>query len=160
MPLRFRRPDPTLLIASAIIAICLVAMGYALDMAVTGDEGNQLPVAVEQIDPVRAATQVPAQTQVFVDLLPGYTGVLVIDGLELETVDLDELRSQTKPGQQVEVPPTTIYEPGNATLTFHPVEGSAISSFSQGEHVVEVIYWKVVEGRERAHTFSWTFSVF
>ena len=148
------------MIASAIIAVCLVAMGYALDLAVTGEEGNQLPEAVEQIDPVRAATQVPAQTQVFVDLLPGYTGVLVIDGLELETIDLDELRSQAKPGQQVDVPPTTIFEPGNATLTFNPVEGSAIPTFTQGEHVVEVIYWKVVEGRTKAHTFSWTFSVF
>ncbi len=160
MPLRFRRPDPTLFIASAIIAVCVVAMGYALDLAVTGDEGTKLPAAVEKIEPVRAATQVPAQTEVFVDLLPGYTGVLVIDGLELETVNLDELRSQTKPGQQIDVPPTTVYEPGNATLTFNPAEGSAISSFTQGEHVVEVIYWKVTEGRAQAHTFSWTFTVF
>jgi hypothetical protein len=30
---------------------------------------------------VRNATQIPAQTR-FVDLLTGYTGVLVVDGLE------------------------------------------------------------------------------
>jgi len=149
-----------LLVVSAIIAVCIVAMGYALAIAVTGDEGEGLPVAIEKIDPLRSATQVPAQTQVIVDLLPGYTGRLVIDGLELETVNLDELRSQVKPGQQVTVPPTTVFEPGNATLTFDPSADSSIPKFEQGEHLVEVIYWKIVDGPERARSFSWTFVVF
>lgn len=148
------------LFASVGIAVCVVAMFLALDMAVTGGEGVGLPEAIEQIDPVRNANQVPQQTQVFVDLLPGYTGVLVIDGLELETVDLDALRGRAKPGQQVEVPPTTVYEPGNATLTFDPSKGSSITTFEQGEHLVQVVYWKVTEGREKARSFSWTFHVF
>lgn len=145
---------------SAIIALCIVAMGYALSIAVTGDEGTHLPAAIEKIDPVRNATQMPAQTQVIVDLLAGYTGVLVIDGLELETVNLDELRGSVKPGQQITLPPTTVYEPGNATLTFDPSADSSIPEFEQGEHLVEVIYWKVTDGRERARSFSWTFTVF
>lgn len=157
---RVRRPQTSLLVVSGIIALCVVAMGYALSIAVTGDEGSKLPAAIERIDPVRSATQMPAQTQVVVDLLPGYTGVLVIDGLELETVNLDELRGSVKPGQQITLPPTTVYEPGNATLTFDPSEGSSIPKFEQGEHLVEVIYWKVTEGRERARSFSWTFNVF
>lgn len=160
MPLRFRRPQLSLVVVSAIIAVCIVAMFMALDLAITGDEGYKLPEAIESIDPVRGATQVPVQTQVFVDLLPGYTGVLIIDGLELETVNLDELRGQTKPGQQIELPPTTIFEPGNATLTFDPVEGSSISKFTPGVHLVQVLYWKLVDGRSHARSFSWTFEVF
>lgn len=160
VPLRFRRPQPVLVVVSAIIAMCVVAMFIALDMAVTGEEGYKLPAAVQSVDPVRNATQVPAQTEVFVDLLTGYTGVLVVDGLELETVNLDELRGQAKPGQQIELPPTTVYEPGNATLTFNPSDGSSIPKFTPGDHVVQVIYWKITDGRGYAQSFEWSFEVF
>jgi hypothetical protein len=160
MAFRLRRPDTGLLVASLIIAGCLVGIAYAVDLAITGDEGDKLPATIQEIAPVRNATQVPAQTQVYVDLLAGNTGVIIIDGLELETVNLDEVRAEAKPGQQIELPLTTIYEPGNATLTFRPTAGSSIERFSEGEHVVEVIYWSVVEGRGSARSFSWTFSVF
>lgn len=160
VPLRFRRPQTSLLVVSALIAVCIVGMFMALDTAITGTEGAKLPESIESIDPLRSATQIPAQTQVIVDLQAGFTGVLVIDGLELETVNLDELRKNAKPGQQIEVPPTTVYEPGNATLTFNPSEGSGIAEFSQGEHLVQVIYWKVTEGRGKARSFTWSFNVF
>jgi hypothetical protein len=160
VPLRLRRPQLPMLLASLTIAVCLVAIGVGVNIAVTGDERQALPEPIEKILPVRSAIQVPAQSQVFVDLLPGYEGVLIIDGLELETVSLDELEDAEKPGQQITLPPTTIYEPGNATLTFDPSPESSISEFSQGEHLVQLIYWKTVDGRARARSFSWTFTVF
>jgi len=135
-------------------------MGVGVSIAVTGDERQNLPETIEEIDPLRSAVQVPSQTQVFVDLLAGYTGVLVIDGLELPTVNLDDARLNAKPGQQVELPPTTIFEQGNATLTFDPSPASSISEFSQGEHIVKVIYWKTIEGRGRARSYTWSFTVF
>ena len=115
--MRFRRPNLKLLLASFVIALCIVAIGFALSLAVTGNEGAHLPKYIERIEPVAGATQTPAQASVPVDLVAGYEGVLVIDGLELATVNLGELRDQTTPGQQVTLPPTTVYEPGNATLT-------------------------------------------
>ena len=157
---RFRRPNVKLLLASFTIALCIVAIGFALSLAVTGDEGAHLPAQIERIEPVAGATQTPAQASVFVDLVSGYEGVLVIDGLELETVNLGELRDETAPGQQVKLPPTTVYEPGNATLTFDPSPDSMISSFTQGQHVVQVIYWETVEGRGSARSYSWSFEVF
>lgn len=135
-------------------------MGFALSLAVTGDEGAHLPDQIERIEPVSGATQTPAQTSVFVDLVSGYEGVLVIDGLELETVNLNDLRDPTKPGQQITVPPTTVYESGNATLTFDPSPESTITTFTQGRHVVQVIYWETVEGRGSARSYSWSFEVF
>lgn len=156
--IHFRRPQLSLLLASLGIAICLVAIGVGVSMAVTGTDRYGLPEAIENIDPVRGAPQVPQQTEVFVDLLPGYEGVLVIDGLELETINLDDLAAQ--PGRELVLPPTTIYEKGNATLTFNPSENSEISEFSQGEHLVKVIFWKTIEGRSRARSYSWTFTVF
>lgn len=145
--------------ASFIIAVCLVGIGVGVSIAVTGRDRQGLPDAIEEIDPLRAASQVPSQTQVFVDLQAGFTGVLVIDGLELVTINVDEVRDKT-PGREVELPPTTIYEAGNATLTFDPSPESSISEFSQGEHLVKVIYWKVIEGRSRARSYTWSFTVF
>lgn len=156
----FRRPHASLLLASFVIAVCLVAIGYALSLALTGNEGVDLPETIEQVDPLPAAKGVPSQTSVFVDLLPGYEGVLVIDGLELETVNIEDLQDKNKPGQQITLPPTTIYEPGNATLTFRPSPDAAIEEFTQGEHIVQVIYWKVIDGRSAARSFTWSFEVF
>jgi hypothetical protein len=158
--LRFRRPNTKLLLASFTIALCLVAIGLALSLAVTGDEGAHLPGQIERIEPVTGATQTPAQTSVIVDLAAGYEGVLVIDGLELETVNIGDLRDRTTPGQQVTLPPTTVYEPGNATLTFDPSPDSTITTFTQGRHVIQVIYWETVEGRGSARSYSWSFEVF
>lgn len=155
-----RRPQWPLLFASLAIAACLVAIGIAVAGSITGRDALNLPEVIEQIDPLPAAVRVPAQTSVFVDLQTGYEGVLVIDGLELETVNIDSLKDPNKPGQQVTLPPTTIYEPGNATLTFNPSDEATISKFSQGEHRVQVVYWKVLEGRGSARTFTWTFNVF
>lgn len=158
--IQFRRPQLPLLAASLVIAICLVAIGVGVSVAVTGTGREGLPDAIEQIDPTRSASQVPSQTQVFVDLQVGFTGVLIIDGLELETINLDEVRGNAKPGQEITLPPTTIFEPGNATLTFDPSPESTISEFSQGEHIVKVIYWKLIEGRGRARSYTWSFIVF
>ena len=106
------------------------------------------------------AVQVLSQTSVFVDLLTDYTGVLVIDGVEIETIDLSEIDSSAvEPGQQVDIPPATVYEPGNATLTYTPTEGAPIETFETGLHHVQVIYWRVEEGRSRAGLYAWTFNV-
>ena len=79
----------------------------------------------------------------------------------VKTVNIEDLQDvNNKPGAQITLPATTIYEPGNATLTFDPTPGAAIEDFSQGEHVVKVIYWKVTEGRGSARSFTWTFNVF
>ncbi len=161
VPLTLRRPQWPHLFASLAIAVCLFAMAWAAASAITGRDALHLPATIEQIDPVPAAVRVPAQTSVFVDLVAGYTGVLIIDGLELQTVNIEDLQdSANKPGTQITLPPTTIYEPGNATLSFDPSDESSIPEFSQGEHVVKVIYWKVTEGRGSARSFTWTFNVF
>ena len=150
-----------LLVCSLVIAGGLVLVILGFMSSVTGRKALALPATIENIDPVRGAVRVPAQTQVFVDLLAGYTGVLVIDGVELETVDQSELGSPNQiPGQQVSLPPTTIYEKGNATLTFVPTKGAKIESFTQGAHTATVIYWKLNESRLRSQSYTWTFSVF
>ena len=155
-----------LLFCSLVIAggIVLVILGFM--SSVTGRKALALPATIENIDPVRGAVRVPQQTEVFVDLLAGYTGVLVIDNIELLTVDPNDPNdpnapAPASPGQQVTLPATTIYERGNATLTFVPSKGAKIQSFSQGTHTATVIYWKIIGGsRQRSSNYTWTFSVF
>jgi hypothetical protein len=154
-----------LLVCSLVIGVGFVMVILGFQASVTGRKALALPPTIEDIDPVRGAVRVPSQTAVFVDLLSGYTGVLVIDGVELKTVDPNDPNDpdapgEVAPGQQVTLPATTIYERGNATLTFVPTEGAPIESFSQGTHTATVIYWKVLESRQRSHSYTWTFSVF
>ncbi len=155
------RQQWVLLACSFVIAGGLVMVILGFMSSVTGRKALALPSTIENIDPVRGAVRVPAQTEVFVDLLPGYTGVLIIDDIELETVDRSNLGTPNQvPGQQVSLPASTIYERGNATLTFVPAEGAAIESFSQGTHTAKVVFWKVLESRDRSQSYTWTFSVF
>jgi hypothetical protein len=162
-----RRIDVKLLLASLGIAAGLVLIVLGVRASVTGDEAQNLPDEIEQIDPVRYATQVPQQSSVFVDLITGYEAVLVIDGVELPVVSLDDLDAATdaggtvaaQGGQQLVLPPGAVFEPGNVTLTFTPGEGQVIETFAPGPHTATVIYWKRDEGRDRARAFTWDFYV-
>lgn len=160
VPVRLRKPQWSTLFASFGIAACIVALFVAVNIAVTGDEGQELPDGLESIDPVKGATQVPAQTSVTVDMVVGYEGVLVVDGLELPVVNRDEFAEQAAAGQQLSLPPVVLFEPGNAVLTFTPSPNAEITEFTQGQHIVQVIYWKSIEGRSKARSFTWTFEVF
>jgi hypothetical protein len=154
-----RRIDPKLLAASLVIAVGLVLIGYALLRAVTGDEAANLPPAVEEVTPTPSAIQVPQQSQIVADLKAGYEGRLVIDGVQLPTIRLDQLGSvDIKPGEQIDVPPGVLYEPGNATLTYTPSENAPIERFESGPHTVTVIYWLSEQGPSRARSFTWTFT--
>jgi hypothetical protein len=157
---QFRRPQFRLVVCSFLIAAGVVLALVGVGRGITGKAAQHLPVAVESIDPVRAAVSVPKQTRVFVDLQQGFTGVLVIDGLELQTVDIDQLPATQVAGRQVVLPLTTVYEPGNATLTFVPAKGAPIESFTEGQHIVQVIYWRLTDGRTTARSYTWAFNVF
>ena len=86
-----------LLVCSLVIAVGFVMVILGFQASVTGKKALALPPTIEDIDPVRGAVRVPSQTAVFVDLLSGYTGVLVIDGIELKTVDPNDPNDPNAP---------------------------------------------------------------
>ena len=154
----WRRVDRSVLGVTGLVAIGFVIVVQGVLSGVTGDDRNELPPLVEEVLPVPEAAQVLGQASVFVDLAEGYTGVLVIDGIELETITIAESQpDRVEPGQQVDLPTATIFEPGNHTLTFTPSEGAPIERFDEGRHRVEVVYWAIDEGPARSRTFAWTF---
>lgn len=157
-----RRPDWRLALISLAIAACLVLIGFGFSAAVTGRDAQQLPDAIESIDP-GDGDRVLRQTRILVDLVTGYEAVLIVDGVELPTVRIDQLTGPDgrapEPGEQVVLPPVAIYDPGNATIGFQPVPGALIEEFAEGLHEATVVYWRSVEGRERSRQYSWTFRV-
>jgi hypothetical protein len=158
---RRKRIDKMTLLLSLVIAIGLVLIGRGIAVSLTGADRAKLPDEIQEIEPYPEAVQVLSQSRVFVDLVPGYTGVLVIDGVELPTINVDDVAQQfdAEPGQQIDLPATTIFEPGNYTLTFVPSKDALIKKFDTGLHHAEVIYWKIIEGRQRPLSYSWTFTV-
>ena len=158
-----RRFDRGLLVASLAIAVGLILVIFGVTTALTGNDGIDRPDAIESVQPVENAVQVLQQERVVVDLEPGYEARLIIDGIELPTTvigqsDVDPFE-QPAPGQQVELPTTAVFDPGNNVISFQPVEGAPIESFSEGLHDVRVIFWRIEEGPEQALSYRWEFNV-
>lgn len=157
---RLRLNRENLFVSVAVgLGVTLVIIGFRT--ADTGDEGRDIPAAIESMTP-GPGDQVLRQSQVFVDFIDGYVAELEIDGISLETTRLDELTAggaTPRPGAQVEVPPTAIYDPGRFTISFLPQTGAAIESFAQGPHSAVVRYWKATDGPTKARSFAWEFTV-
>lgn len=165
--LKFRQNEPVkrpidkqLLLVSAGVAIGLILIVMGLQSATTGRDAQNIPAAIEEMSP-GPGDQVVQQAQISVDFIEGYEASLIIDGITIETTRLDELsaegNAQLEPGAQLEIPPTAIFDPGNYIISFTPQEGAPIEVFSQGNHTAQVIYWKMVDGREKAKSFTWEF---
>lgn len=158
-----RRIDRGLLVVSLLIACGLALIVFGFTTALTGDDGLDRPEAIEAVRPNENAVQVLQQDRIVVDLLPGYEGRLVVNGVDIPTARIGETDVDpaltVEPGQQIELPTTAVYDPGNATISFQPIEGAAVESFLQGTNEVTVVYWLIEEGPEQARLYSWEFEV-
>jgi hypothetical protein len=147
------------LLVSVGLGIGLFFIVKGFSAAETGRTAQRLPDVIESVNP-GPGDEVLRQSQVFVDFVDGYDAELVIDGISLPVTRLDELSAQSnaKPGAQVNIPPTAIYDPGNFTISYLPQDGAPIEEFTQGTHKATVIYWKITDDRSKAKSFSWEFA--
>lgn len=154
-----RRIDRPRLLVSLGISLGLVLIVLGFRGAVTGDEARLFPDAIERMSPADG-DRVLRQSQIIIDMADGYEGVLTIDGIRLPVTRLDELSmsgAAPAPGAQVELPATAVFDPGNNVLSFQPQPGALIESFTQGEHVATLEYWKTLEGSSGARSYQWRF---
>lgn len=139
------------------LGLTLIVFGFA--SGITGNETRKFPEAIERMSPADG-DRVLRQSQIIVDFADGYEAVLTIDGIELPVTRLDELSAsgaRPAPGSQVELPATAVFDPGNNVISFQPQPGAIIESFTQGEHVATVRYWRILEGPERSRSYQWRF---
>lgn len=154
-----RRPiDRTMLLISAGLAIGFILIIAGLLSATTGRDALRLPDEIELVDP-SPGDSVLGQSEILVDLVPGYTGELVIDGQTLPVVEI-VAAANPEPGQDI-APDTLVtrFDLGTNTLRFLPQEGAPIERLEQGPHTVKVVYWRIDEGPTAARSFTWQFDV-
>ena len=151
--------------ASCSLASLVIALGARADRVragppVTGDEVTNLPSGVEEHH-ARPSTpcRSPSRPTSIVDLADGYEGRLIIDGIALPTIRQDEIGTiDVEPGEQVDVPPGVVFEPGNATLTFTPGDEQADRQLRRRRAHREGHLLEDHRGRGRARSYTWTFS--
>ena len=142
----------------ASVGLLLIVLGFM--GGTTGRDVLGYPDAVISVSPAPNDRQVLSQTEISVDLADGYEAVLVLDGLELPTSRLEDVAGGLpEPGEQLELPPTAIYDQGNSLIRFEPTEGAAVERYDGGVHRVTVFFWKIEDGRNTARSFSWSFEV-
>ena len=106
---------------------------YDSDLAVTSNE------ALEDIIPQRAS-EILSQDQVGVDLAPGYSGRLNINGVPIPDADI------------------TITEALNLVL-FRPGPDKVFEALDPGQNCVLATYWKTQLGDGESETINWCFEV-
>ena len=157
---RRRRVTVEQIVISGGIAIGLILVILGLNAGTTGRDALGYPDEIVDISPAPNDRQVLSQTEIIVDLVDGYEAVLVLDGIELPVTRLEDVSGRlAEPGQQVELPPTAIYDQGNSLIRFSPREGAPVERYGGGVHEARVIYWKIELGRTAARSFTWTFEV-
>jgi hypothetical protein len=155
-----KRPRRELLLVSIGLGVGLTFVVFGLLSATTGRDSLGYPDAIIDISPAPNDRQVLSQTEISVDLEDGFEATLVLDGIELPTTRLEDVTGVlAEPGQQIELPPTAIYDQGNSLIRFEPTEGAPIEKYSVGEHQVTVVFWKIEDGRGSARSYSWSFEV-
>jgi hypothetical protein len=157
---RRRRPSIEMVLISAGLALGLMMVVLGFMSATTGRDALGYPDQIVGVSPAPNDRQVLSQTEISVDLIDGYEAELILDGISIPTTRLEDAAPQdVKPGQQIELPKTAIYDQGNSLIRFEPTEGAAVEKYDVGVHKVTVLFWKIEEGRNTARSFSWSFEV-
>jgi hypothetical protein len=127
------------------ITLLLVIAGGLLYWGGTlqGDapDASLIDAAVQRLDPPADSPNVLRQHPISVILTPGWTGVLVVNGIEIPEDQLQFDASQ--PNQ----------------FSFQPGVDKVIEQLPSGPVVARAVIWRVLESREQSRSFSWTFRV-
>src|SRR3954454_961720 len=147
----------TRLLTSLGLALGVVIIVFSATKARTGGDQQNLPEGIEAVRPERDAT-VLRQTEVIVDLSPGYDGVLRINGQEVPAdqvsfdLALNELIFPCRPnldtgaGNQGSSGAVSARPPQPACVRNQP--NVELVTMPKGNVLAAVEYWKISAGRQ------------
>lgn len=133
-PRRRLRLQTMLLAVAGVVAVNLLVAAVVIGGS---EEGPELPSTIESVIPAPGAG-ILAQDDVGADLLDTFTGVILIDGVEIPE---DQLRINLPLGE----------------VSFRPGEGKDIARLEEGLHSATIVYWPQDRSREDAKSFTWQF---
>lgn len=127
-----------ILLGAVAVAIGLMVFAFSRD---SGNEGTTTGGgdAVEALIPAEGS-EVLSQSTIGVDLAPGWTGSLRIDGQEVPDDELVDDRQQYQ-------------------LLYQPTEGSALGTLPAGEVCAQATIYRLADGPERSRIVTWCFNV-
>lgn len=149
------------LVIVLLLALAVGALVVAAQSAGDTGDGGDLDAAILTYTPDPGG-RVLRQSQVGVELEPGYDGRLTINGVSIPEEQMvgaivpgSEAWERLTPEQQRLGP-----RPNNKSLVmFQPGEGKAITEYDTGAVDVSVRFWKLDEGPDSARTVSYTIYV-
>ncbi len=153
-------PAPTWTFRQRVVLAVLLGTGLlliiaGLGAAKTGDDDVRITdPAIERLIP-KPGDLVLRQGEVGIDLAPGYTGELQIDGKQLTTHTIGQTDTPSPFDQNFDVQ----FDAGQATLLFTPRVGADIETFSPGRHTITARYWRTLQSRNESRVFTWQFAV-
>jgi hypothetical protein len=133
---------PRRVVITALLAFAVGLLWWATTKDADPDEPGRgrIDSAVEQVVPGNGDAAL-RQSEIGVDLVPGWTAVLAIDGREIPE---DQLRRN---------------EPLNQVF-FMPGEGQEIEELDPGPHVATALIWRPADQtREDGRQVTWRFRV-
>jgi hypothetical protein len=125
-----------LTLAISLLVLAALSLGDNEDPVLSADDAQ----VVEALIP-RRDSQVPQQSTVGIDLVVGWSGTLVVNGVEIPP---DEL----------------VTTPEIGLIEYTPGEGKAVEQFQAGQNCVTAIIWPLAQGRGPAdRQIPWCFEV-
>ena len=128
-----------------VVIGALAGVVFAFSQVNRDDGSNDVAVSetgpVEQLIPPRGS-EILRQDVTGVDLRPGWTGVLIVNGVEIPQDQLDTANLESL-GQ-------VLYTPG---------DGKAVEHYDAGENCVTAVIWRVEESRADSRNVDWCFNV-
>lgn len=149
-------------IGRRVVIVLAIAFGvWLLMLAASRDDttlekGTGDPRVVVQFP--LADAQAPRQTQVGVELVEGYTGVLAINGTPIPEEQLEGARDPASLSAE-ELKQYGVRPNNRNRLFFTPGEGKVFESIPLGKVTVTVNYYRDRQVGTDSGTYTWTFEV-
>jgi len=125
------------LIVISMLAVGLAAVAAAVLVYRDSPGASALPAAIQAVEP-EPFSNVLLQNDVSVDLGPGYTGTLEINGIPIPEEQLDVFVGLNK-------------------ISYEPRDGKIIDDLRADRNCVTVNYWLQEQGEASKQNFTWCF---